>query len=411
MRFLSTVLGFLLFAGVLSGCSAERSRPVDLPTTTASSLPTPPSSAAVGAALWTANGTMVDSSGQAVELHGVNEGRLDLGSGSSTPDACHQGWSEPTPAEASVIASTGFNVVRLAVSWENAEPTPPTASLTGLTHHWNGAYLDALDRAVSTFTRVGLHVVLDLHQSYLSPAFKGETKGSRTVCEGEGLPTWMFPDASSEDHDVARCKVLENIAEPEVPQSPYNGLAAVWTMLTTRYRSNDLVAGADLFNEPDPAASCPAIGRQVVELYDRLGHTVRELAPHWVLFLEDSSNSSAGFPPILTALPSLPGVVYEFHFYPDSAADGVRLFTQFVDRAKRWQVPAYMGEFDGFGEDSNYTGPTDPNWAADLSSILSRCDTQHVGWSLWEYAGSESLVEPGTNTPKPALLRVLQQYP
>lgn len=45
------------------------------------------------------------------------------------------------------MRAMGFNMDRIALSWANLEPVPPTVNPNGtLTHHWNRQYLAALDR-------------------------------------------------------------------------------------------------------------------------------------------------------------------------------------------------------------------------------------------------------------------------
>lgn len=363
------------------------------------------------AGLSTRNNQIVTTRGVPVVLRGVDEGRLDIGSGSARPDACNQRYVEVGSEEGHQLVNWGFNAVRLAVSWENLEPQPPSLTRGGIVRHWNRNYLVALDRAVRTFTSAGLYVIVDLHQSFVSPAFTDQRKGHHLVCEGEGFPKWMFPEAKALGHDRARCLLFQNRSERGVVGTPYQAMAAAWRLLARRYSHNTRVVGADLFNEPDAAASCLHPGNSVLELYRHLARAIRNVDPNWLVVAEDNSNFG---PTGATMLPSLnglgPNVVYEVHLYQPSLSDALAALRRALARAHKWNVPLYIGEFDGFGGDTAKPTKTDRTWQRDLRRFLSVLSTDGTSWTLWEYAGTESLVFPATTIPKQPLLSILQHF-
>jgi hypothetical protein len=98
--------------------------------------------------------------------------------------------------------------------------------------------------------------------------------------------------------------------------------------------------------------------------------------------------------------------VYSFHLYVDDwNPSGLERTQRYVARARAWDVPLWIGEFDAFGG----AGDTvhDPNWPADLQAMMGFCRDRDVGWSLFAYADGK-LLQPGTSVPRPGLLPILQ---
>src|SRR5262249_876541 len=137
--------------------------------------------------------------GHEVHLTGFQVTGLAEGHGNAWPDVdhCGQGWRIPptNDLDADNITLGGFNSVRLAISWANLEPTPPTLDDSGnLVHPWAESYLAGLDAQIQSYTGRGDFVILDMAQSQWSPAFKHFSVAGRDfVCEGMGLPVWLYP--------------------------------------------------------------------------------------------------------------------------------------------------------------------------------------------------------------------------
>jgi len=378
-----------------------------LPLTLSSPGSATPAGGALVGPLHTSGRLILDASGRQVRLLGVNESEMDTGSGSETPDACNRRWTPVPGSEPQLLAQWGFNTVRLAVSWENLEPTPPASANGALVHTWNAAYLQALDSAVQSYAASGISVILDAHQSLMSPAFKNVPKTGGTSCEGEGFPTWLYPRAASEAPADAACEFLGDVREPGAAEAPQEGLAAVWAMLAKRYAGSANVVGADLVNEIDENKSCLTPPSQDAAMYTKLGQAVNDHAP-WLLIVQDQAVYSMTNPvPYLTTLPQLPNVVYSFHWYPSSLATGQASLTAFTNEAATLSVPVYVGEFDAFGE-ADTAGSADPSWQSDLQSTLAQLKADNGSWTFWAYRGSQSLLVANTKTPKQPLLGALQ---
>jgi aryl-phospho-beta-D-glucosidase BglC (GH1 family) len=227
---------------------------------------------------------------------------LEYGTGSSSPDQCRFGWGGEdaggfSAKEFDNIASWGFNVVRLPVSWENLEPTPPTLSSDGTwAHQWNTAYLSEIDYFVNQFGQRHIAVILDLHQLDLSPAFQQAPGGVHGMfCEGWGEPTWLYPGTTlpttGSDLATAICNFFndKSMVGSSAP-APVEGLAAAEHMLASRYDSNPTVVGMDLFNEPWFARSC-APTRTADDLlmnFDaKISKSVSAANPHLLIVFEE----------------------------------------------------------------------------------------------------------------------------
>jgi Cellulase (glycosyl hydrolase family 5) len=348
--------------------------------------------------------SIVDAGGRKRRLVGVDDGRLDGGSGNN-PDACGFVWHGIPSTEYANVAGWGFNTVRLAITWANLEPDPPTRSATGtLVHRWNETYLKAIDAAVAGFRARSVSVVLDMHQAGWSPAFK-ESQNIGVKCEGHGMPPWLYPNAAAESPAKAKCDFYVNRAEEGVPIGPRDGYVAAWVMVAKRYSSNGGVIGADLLNEPSPTVSCNKIPLQ--SFYETVGMAVQSYAPDWLAIVEDNaytSYSTYGF--ALDALPRLKNVVYSWHFYPTTWRAGRPSMVAHVERAKSWNVPLWIGEFNAFNYGKGVD--VDPAWAADTAAMMEYCKANNVGWSFWEYGRGSSLLIPGTSRPKSDLISILQ---
>jgi len=345
------------------------------------------------------NGTrLVDQRGRTVRFTGVGLRDLEAGSGTMAPARqpgvirlCRDGWSISPRQVFDQIASFGFNTVRVAVTWANLEPTAPTGGV----HHWNESYLRAVDDVVAELGRRGIKVVLDMHQNRWTPAL---LRGGPNECYGTGMPGWtLVPNGSVGDDKAAFFQDQGGVQE---------GLAEAWRMLGGRFANNPVVIGADLLNEPYPLEPLPPASG-LDRLWNVLGAAVRSVDPRILLVFEDSA-PGLDAPLALQRPPPFRNEVYSYHLYrPNWDPLGRAVADRFLARARPWNVPLWVGEFDAFGEGANLHPPS-PAWQTDTKAFLDYCRTNDIGWSFWVYAGASSLVLPGTITPKEPLLSILQ---
>jgi endoglycosylceramidase len=354
--------------------------------------------------LSTRNGRIVNQQGRAVRFLGVGITELAPGRGLTAEQAgggC-LGWARPEPIVYDNIQAWGFNVVRLAISWANIEPTPPTDGGALMHHHWNREYLEAVDEAVEALTSRGVAVILEMSQNFWSPAFD-RSRGS--PCPGRGMPAWLYEGTGTNSVDEAKVAFFRNHGGI---QAAYAG---VWKLVAQRYAGNPMVVGADLLNEP--YLSRPVMQPEEMrldQLYANLARSIRAVNPGILLIFQDSQDKGDGEFAVKKP-PPVPGVVYSFHLYTKSwDQGGLRRTQHFEERADHWHVPLYIGEFNAFGYGSETTSRKPPrDWQGQLAEMMAYSKAHHLSWTFWAYSGGNSLVQSGTHEPKPGLLPTLQQ--
>jgi hypothetical protein len=352
--------------------------------------------------LHTSGTKILDASGHTIRLVGVAHHGMDVGRGLPQPEAealtgC-RGWSTPTASEYADIASWGFNSVRLAVSWANLEPVPPTVGPRGgIVHHYNQTYVQAIDQIVRQFGSRGVAVILDMHQYRWSPAFRAlPTPTGSILCQGSGMPAWLYPDQAI-SFSEAKCDFFSDRVEPGVRlPSVQRGFIDAWSYLAGRYANDPTVIGADVLNEPYHGPGCTAAALHLNAFYAKAGAAIRAADPHLLLVFEDSEDDGTGIF-ALTAPPPFKDEVYSFHMYVDGwQPAGLNRVNDFLSRAKAWHLPTWMGEFNRFG-------PSDavaPDWAAQMGAMLDDLRRQGASWCYWAYGGTDPLVDTrgGLNT-------------
>jgi len=352
---------------------------------------------------------IVDARGRAVRFRGVDVSGMGHGWGSPVPGAGRNGcpsWTPPPPTEFSDVARWGFNVVRVSFSWANLEPAPPAGPLATGAHHYNRAYVQALARTIHGFTRRGVAVILQMSQNSWSPAFRVEGP-HHTKC-GVGMPSWLYgvPSADAPDRSSTAISVDEArrsfFADRGGVQRAF---AAAWAFVAGRFAHDQLVVGADMMNEPYTSGAFPTSALHLAALYRRVGDAVRRADPHLLLIFQDSQYAGPGSF-ALRRPPQLPDVVYTFHMYqPSWSPNGLRVVRTYERRARAWNVPLWISEFDAFG----YASPSGASgdWARRLRGMLAYCRRNDIGWTEFAYA-RRWMLDPATGRVRAGLIPVLR---
>jgi len=338
-----------------------------------------------------------DYNGNVVHLQGVNVDGLDFGTGSSmrNPDSCRKGWSIQRTSFVNV-ASWGFNSVRIPISWENLEPTPPSLATNGTwIHHWNIPYLNELDLVVGEFEKTHIAVIFDFAQVDVSPAFQqAPEKVQGGECEGWGNPTWLYSSITSpttgQELATAMCNFFNDLSMVgDMSPLPIEAMEAAEGMLASRYANSPTVIGIDMFNEPWFDSSCGSLtseGGLLTSFYTKMGQVIAAENPHLLLIFEDTTPGLMHGAPILKSAPSVANAVYEFHIYTSTWTTAQPYVHAFLNNADGWGVPIWMGEFDAF--EAGCTGincKLDPNWQADTQSMLTFCNLVGINWAYFSY--------------------------
>lgn len=195
-----------------------------------------------------------DETGRQVLLRGVNVNQL-IDYYLRHPDVPATG--PLTDRDFAGIASMGFNVVRLGMSWSRLEP---------MRGEFDERYLDKIRAAVVTAKKHGIYTVLDLHQDAWGNALAApdeECGGGTSPTTGwDGAPTW----ATITDGTL-HCEFLARDLAPAVATAFSNfytdrdgiqtELVRTWAKVAQEFADEPAVAGYDLLNEPGIGTSPP----------------------------------------------------------------------------------------------------------------------------------------------------------
>jgi Cellulase (glycosyl hydrolase family 5) len=352
--------------------------------------------------LHTRGRTVVDGKGRPVRLLGVDLTQLAPGRGdpaSKTGSGC-TGWASPEPIVYDNLKKWGFNSVRLSITWANLEPTRPVMVGRVAVHRWNYDYVRAVDQAVSNITSRGMAVIMELSQDRWSPAFD---RYPGRPCPGRGLPAWLYEHTRMNTITKAeaafyadRYKVQEQYVE-------------AWRFVAARYAKQPLVVAADMFNEPFITAKAMAPQQENLwTMYHKIGTAIRDEDPDIMLLFQNSFDLGHVADFALQTPPPFPNSVYEFHFYAARwDSEGLEKVHRYERQAQQWGVPLYVGEFNAFRY-GNESKPPAKHWRRDTETMLAYYKAHDISWTYYAYNGGNTIVIPGTDTPLPNLLPVLQ---
>jgi len=283
-----------------------------------------------------------------------------------------------TPEPLEPLRRWGFNAVRLVLVWEAIEPE------RGRIDH---DYLDRVEQLSTWAGEHGLHVIMDMHQDIY-----GRTFG------GSGAPEWSVATRQWQDPpEPANTWFLLYLYHQGVRRS----LDRFWrnedrlqdhfinamTQAAGRLSGHPEVVGWEPYNEPFPGnLSFKTFEHEVLApFYDRGIRSVREAAPHWLVFLEGALFASE----IRLDLDFSrhDGVVYLPHFYIKQAHtarsyDGDhqeldRVMAVYERDASARDVPWMLGEY-GFCNDGH-------NGFAYLRDHQRALEEYGVGGTFWQY--------------------------
>lgn len=301
---------------------------------------------------------IIDTSGEAVDLYGINWFGLE-----TEIFAPHGLWARNWRDIMDDIKSLGFNTLRVPfsgalVATDGGTPSgidtalnPDLAGLSGL---------EILDAVIAYADKIGLRILLDYHRS--EPG-GGPNDG--------GL--WYGGGTTEAD-------VIRN-----------------WQTMAERYKDAPAVIGADLFNEPYGGTWGDGAPTDWAAAAERIGAAVQAIAPDWLIVVEGISTYD-GDPywwggnlqgvadrPIRLPLPDK--LVYSPHDYPASVypqpwfTDGTDLTDKFRQNwgfiAEEGIAPVLIGEWG-----SRLETAEDLRWARALSDYVADNDIHWLWWSL-----------------------------
>jgi endoglycosylceramidase len=342
--------------------------------------------------LSTRSGRIVDAQGRTVLLRGFNDDAL-LQVGAYPPNP------PLTNADAALMQTEGFDVVRLPISWSLLEPKRGQFSQT---------YLRRISAVVSLCARHHLYVVLDMHTEDFGVAFGGS--GAPAWLSVAGVPDLQLPFLSAAWQRHVSPAVNAALAyfwlDPNWQQLYWQA----WTRVAAEFRSNSAVAGYDLYNEPHPFPVPPAIFETHL-LWPFYATGIRDIArvdPNHLFIVEGDL-----FGDLPTAVRPLAArnLVYSTHLYSGSI-----LPPNFAGRIGPLQSELEQGLSEAEQLPAAY-------WAGELGIDHDRADAAgwaraeialsnefQTGWAWWQWNDpSEWGVEKGNGPPDTSWLDVLAQ--
>lgn len=306
---------------------------------------------------------LTDADGQVVTLHG-----LDMAYKLAPYEPAAAGFGS---VAAEVLASNGFDVVRLGVFYSALEPRPGVLS---------ASYLNSIATTVGLLAHDGVYSILDFHQDQLNTEFGGDGFPRWSVLTN-GLPVskYKFPlaYALSKALNAAFDNIWADKAGPGTMglQERY---AAAWHFVAQHFATDPWVLGYDLFNEPWPGSSTDAA---LGAFYQRVIAAVRAADPNHLIFYEPYLLFEFGE---TTSLPPLKDsrLGMSFHDYcPEQApthptqcasAEKNPIHNALV-RSALTRDALVMTEFGATAD------------LSDLANVVSLGDAARLSWVEWNY--------------------------
>ncbi len=307
---------------------------------------------------------IVDSTGLRVRLNAVSW------YGAESTDFVVGGLQlAPLTSVVSQIKSMGFNAVRLP--WSNqlyeSNPVVGTYALTQNPSLQGQTALAVFDQVVSALTDAGIMVILDNH-----------TSSAEWCCGDDGNDLWYNS------------------------QYPETSWLSDWEGMVARYKSNPMVIGADLRNEPRISATWG--GDASTDWHaaaERGGNAVLGANPNLLVFVEGVNYaldlSGAASAPV--SLNTASHVVYEAHDYGFDNS-GLTTYADYVNRiTPLWGYlitgsspqPLWVGEFGTCNTAdacvSSTSSADNGQWFGFITTYLQ---AHSVDWSYWSINGTQS---------------------
>lgn len=244
---------------------------------------------------------LVDPAGRHVLLRGLNHiglrsdrnrpsYRVD---GAVTPDSQLFDLQDLEAADFDTIAGFGFNLIRLVVTWEFAQPDPPPAA-------FNEAYFQRIDDFIAKAAARDIYVMFDF----------GQFGWGRGAGGNAGAPDWTISAACAQLPGPTGgappqasvgvgCNYYNFWTNSETPghaiQSEY---FALWRHVARRYGDNPAVPIFDLHNEPFGGPIPPGVFEPayLYPYYRELAADVRAIAADVIIGFQPEIFHSIGVP-------------------------------------------------------------------------------------------------------------------
>lgn len=291
------------------------------------------------------------------------------------------------------LKEKGFNLIRLGIFWDAAEPGPGNI---------DDSYFDKVDEIIGRAKKAGIPVFLDMHQDLFSIDFEDGAPSWATITDGaEHVRTELWSESYLMSGAVMRA--FDNFWDNT---EAVDGIGIkthfinLWRYIAKRYKNNEYVIGYDVLNEPFPGSdggkvamilgealanveggaienitdesalfdiiskiepvTCEFELKKLMPFYNEIGEAIRKEDKDTILFIESNYFSNAGIPshisvPVNTKGTEIENVLYAPHGYDILVdTDGYDvggneridlIFSSLIGKAKSLNIPALIGEW------------------------------------------------------------------
>jgi endoglycosylceramidase len=385
------------------------------------------------------NGRILDEQDRSVILRGLNH--IGLRSdrnhppyrdedGQLTPLSELFEFQDLQDEDFAAIASMGFNVLRLVVTWEFAQPDPPPAP-------YNEAYFELIDAFIARSKAHGLYVIFDFGQFGWGRASGGNAGAPgwtiSPTCASLPGPSGNAPPQASASVGCNYYNFWQNTQNNGAGLQDH--YVALWQFVAARYRHEPAIAMYDLYNEPFGGPIPPGVFELnfLFPFYQRLAAAIREIDARHAVAFQPQLLHSIGVPTPIAIPIGIENAIYIPHEYTASyfaqrvdpaytpLQDAItRLYLGIASlEAQIFGTPWLIGETgwtrsthaDGVGgpiETVNEEAPR--QFARDFTQAA---DEQQLGWQWFAYSSIDEAygINHGDSLDEPLIRALARPFP
>ncbi len=325
-------------------------------------------------------GQLIAPDGRVVILRGINarvaglfdvtfdDGRTPLETIPDLPDA-----------DVARMASLGFNLLRLPLSWSAFEPQPGV---------WSPAFLATLAGVVASCRDHGIYVLLDLHQDAWSKEI-GE----------DGAPLW----AIAPPPEMLLAGPLTDLGSRRTSSQVLNAFSSFFTddanmlqeqfaamvqELVIRFHGDPAILGIEIFNEP------LATDDELLAFHTKVARAIRDYDSHRLFAFEPPATRNFVDAATIPAQPfPVGGGIYAPHVYTAVFNDDLRLTNDTYETPLAASVQSARDEADGWGTPLLIgelgIGPQQPHALEWIGHAYDAADRVFASTAFWVWKEQE----------------------
>lgn len=185
------------------------------------------------------------------------------------------------------LSESGFNIIRLGVTWDAIEPKP---------NEYNEEYIDKIVAFADLCAKYNIYFFLDMHQDLYGGAANGGSDGAPVwACLSDGAKPKPIKFVWAEGYFWR--KYVHNCFDNFWANKEYNGVGLqtyfinMWLHLVERLKDHPALFGFDIFNEPFPGSDGGKVFRKLILNLAKTVITDKRCNKMWMLKQLVSGNS------------------------------------------------------------------------------------------------------------------------